>query len=238
MTPLKHCVLASCLVLALGCGSSGIQVALYDPTLLGCSPPLVTDTALYQGSLDVAAPAEFYVGAILANRADSTPARSGTLNGGLTLEGGGDLSGLVIDQVVVTYESKPKLSGFKDHTISIRAPFTTGANGAGQLALGAFNIIGADAAQALDALTPSSDPADVVTLYATIRFQGSYPGGRRMSTDPAILPIQVRRSVTYCESYRRASSCVAPGQTGDTTQYCCTCGTFGSPSCNFMAGCF
>jgi hypothetical protein len=211
----------------------------YDPGGgVGCTPPKTSDVFLYQGSLDVAGGAEFFVGTIVQNVLAGTAGQAGDLvasNGTILESSGRDAP--IIDTIVVSYSSKPKLSGFKEYRIPVHILFDS----TGFANLGAFNIIGPDAAAALDALQPSSDPADSVILYATLEFNGFMQRqGNRISSGPNVYPIIVHRTNAPCAVYRRApgSTCTFPGQEGTTGNYCCACSAFGATDCLAIDGCF
>ena len=213
-------------------------VNFYDPQVIGCAVPKPTDQFLYAGELDVAGGAEFYLGALVESILNTTAGQSGdlALSNGTILEAAGR-DEPIVDSIVVSYASKPKLTGFKDYSIPVHVHFDTTAIPA-QASLGAFNIMGLDAANALDAMQPSTDPADAVDLTTTIAFTGYMSRqGNRITTGPNTFPIHVTRSTITCpKDFKRAVTCVYPGQIKDVANYCCACLTFGSAACSGTDG--
>lgn len=205
----------------------------------GCAIPKTADPFMIRGELDVVGGAEFYLGVIMTSLMGSGGNAGELVVNTTVLETAGTPGhdAPIMDSVFVTYSSKPKLSGFKDFTIPIRAGF----DDQGLAAVSAFNIIGPETAAALGAVQQDTD----VELTASIEFRGYMRRqGNRITTGPNAFPIHVYRSNISCGSYRKGFSCNYPGQARESlsAQYCCDgiggCGTFGMTSCYGVEGCF
>ncbi len=160
------------------------------------------------GRLDVApGEAEYWIGIQVAggDRILQAP----VVVGGRTMEAT-NRDHPLLNEMVLTYSSKPRLAGFKTARMPVFAAF----NETGEVMM-INHILSAQAALILDNLPSSSDPADGTDLTVTVEFRGELSQSHSpITTGPADFPIRVVRSETAnCSKLSKLRSpCTYGGQ--------------------------
>lgn len=230
---MKRLLFAS-LLLALGSTCAPTPGPLYISRLyrgdLTCVAKPADKNFMYQGTLDVApGSARYYLAIQVAGAENLTSAPLDT-TAGVKLEPA-NRERIVLDQLVINYSS-PKLRGFKEWVQPVN--FIMDAKELA-IAYGVFQLISPQAAQILDGLPASNDPADRTTLNVSLEFRGHTTGtNSALTTGKTTYPIQVLRSelgtcTSAYQSVLEGSPCFYPGMEGGTL-VCCD-GTPGIAGC-------
>jgi hypothetical protein len=212
--------------LAAGCAPSAGPLSvqgIFAPST-GCKLPAATDPMIPGGSLDYSATAAnplvtpaFYVGLIL--QADVAVAgNGGELNvGGTALEASGrDLP--VLDQMVRTYSSAPKLP-IKDSTLPLTAIFPGQGTNILTLSFSGVDLLSTGAGSVADAIANSA-AGGTYALTVNTDFRGHMSrSGSKISTGFVSFPIELYQSTATCQVPKVPTACLAGGQDG--TPACC-----------------